>query len=603
MAGVGIGLFRLGLGLWAIQICRRRGRRVEDPIWIALLEELQVAIGCRQDVALLEIPELTAPATAGWRRPAILLPDDWPAWDDATRRAVLAHELAHIQRRDFATGLVAQLALSLYFYHPMVRWLARRLQLQQELASDAVGVRFAGGRGAYLLALSRLAIRQDRRLPCWPARAFLPARGTLIRRIAMLQEESRAVDRPRSRCGRRLIAVCLVGLTMMVAMLRSPIRAEEKSGSSARKPTSVVPQVVTKPDPSPIDWLHVPDKLDGVLLVRPAAAFRRFGKPDFASLISRSVGLEMWAEMVGELAIMIPEEKLPAFPLDEIEWAALGVRFGVHLPLKGEKEKMHSLQLGVGTVRMNAPFDWPAWLRRYRFELAEVRVGDRSYFKLTGLVSRMMGPDQCVYLPDDRTIVFDTQDEIEKLVRRGKPEVPAYLSGRDWLDASKGILAFAFHNEAGFARRYDLGRPDDVLVLQLLDGVDRWILSVDDTDAIVIRAVAACRGKDTPARIAGVARTVVENGRKEVADIRVDGDPTELETKSFRILRGLLANVRIQPMRDSVKIDSSEGSATLAELAALIEPELKATEAEILKAIETRRQKRQAVGPKAAVRR
>ena len=40
---------------------------------------------------------------------------------------------------------------------PAGAWLAGRLQLQQELAADAVGARFAGGRASYLLALSRLA--------------------------------------------------------------------------------------------------------------------------------------------------------------------------------------------------------------------------------------------------------------------------------------------------------------------------------------------------------------------------------------------------------------------------------------------------------------
>ena len=67
--------------------------------------------GCRRPVELREVPDLTTPATAGWRRPVVLLPDDWRSWDDAERRAVLAHELAHIVRGDYAAGLVARLAV------------------------------------------------------------------------------------------------------------------------------------------------------------------------------------------------------------------------------------------------------------------------------------------------------------------------------------------------------------------------------------------------------------------------------------------------------------------------------------------------------------
>ena len=143
---------------------------------IGLLDELRCAMGCRRPVALREVPDLTTrPRRAGAGR-CCLLPDDWRSWSDAERRAVLAHELAHIVRGDYAAGLLARLAVVLNFYHPLVRWMAGRLQLQQEQAADAMGAQFAGGRARYLVALSSLALRQDGRSPCWPARAFLPAR-------------------------------------------------------------------------------------------------------------------------------------------------------------------------------------------------------------------------------------------------------------------------------------------------------------------------------------------------------------------------------------------------------------------------------------------
>ena len=71
---------------------------------------------------------------------------------------MLAHELAHIVRGDYATGLIARLAVVLNYYHPLVRWMAGRLQLQQEQAADALGARFAGG----AIALPRGACR------AWP---------------------------------------------------------------------------------------------------------------------------------------------------------------------------------------------------------------------------------------------------------------------------------------------------------------------------------------------------------------------------------------------------------------------------------------------------
>src|SRR2546421_256342 len=88
----------------------------------------------------------SGPGSNGWRRPVLLLPVDWRSWDAPERRAVFAHELAHIVRGDYAAGLLARLAVVLNSYHPLVLWMAGRLQLQQELAADALGARFAGGR-------------------------------------------------------------------------------------------------------------------------------------------------------------------------------------------------------------------------------------------------------------------------------------------------------------------------------------------------------------------------------------------------------------------------------------------------------------------------
>src|SRR5215831_16100721 len=144
-------------------------------------------MACTRPVELREVDDLTTPATIGWQRPLLLLPFDWRDWDADERRAVLAHELAHVRRSDFPAGLAAQLSLALHFYHPLAHWLAARLRLEQELAADAWGARLAGGQPSYLATLARMALRRDGRAATGPARAFLPSHGTFVRRIEMLR--------------------------------------------------------------------------------------------------------------------------------------------------------------------------------------------------------------------------------------------------------------------------------------------------------------------------------------------------------------------------------------------------------------------------------
>jgi beta-lactamase regulating signal transducer with metallopeptidase domain len=229
LAGTGFCVLRFMTGLWAIRTFRRRGRAVEDPGMIRLLVELRRAMGSSQQVELLETADLSTPATAGWMRPVLFLPDDWRTWDDSERRAVFAHELAHITRGDYAVGLLTRLAVAMNYYHPLVRWVAGQLQVQQEQAADVLGAQFAGGCSSYLVALSRLALKQDTRLPSWPARAFLPGPGALIRRITMLRDQdgSMASDRPLTATWRVLTLCSLLGATFAVATFRGPVRAAD----------------------------------------------------------------------------------------------------------------------------------------------------------------------------------------------------------------------------------------------------------------------------------------------------------------------------------------------------------------------------------------
>ena len=54
--------------------------------------------------------------------------------------------------------------------------------------ADALAARMVGGPGPYLRVLAQMALREEDRLLAWPVRTFLPAHGTLMRRIQMLRE-------------------------------------------------------------------------------------------------------------------------------------------------------------------------------------------------------------------------------------------------------------------------------------------------------------------------------------------------------------------------------------------------------------------------------
>jgi beta-lactamase regulating signal transducer with metallopeptidase domain len=87
--------------------------------------------------------------TIGFTRPVVLLPAGWREWDARKVRSVLAHELAHARRGDFAWQLVGELNLCFFWFHPVAWLLQRRLSLAAERACDDSAILAVGDHCAY----------------------------------------------------------------------------------------------------------------------------------------------------------------------------------------------------------------------------------------------------------------------------------------------------------------------------------------------------------------------------------------------------------------------------------------------------------------------
>src|SRR5918993_710352 len=89
-------------------------------------------------------PEVTAPMTVGAIRPVIVLPVSWTTWDGDMLAATIAHETAHVRRRDPSINLAAHLNGAIFWFHPLAWWLHRRLTVLAEHACDETAARALG---------------------------------------------------------------------------------------------------------------------------------------------------------------------------------------------------------------------------------------------------------------------------------------------------------------------------------------------------------------------------------------------------------------------------------------------------------------------------
>lgn len=109
------------------------------------------------DAPVRESPLVATPMTAGVLAPTILLPRGWAEWPAEKLRACVAHELAHIQRRDPLVTFIAHVNRCVFWFHPLAWWLERTLAASAEDAADESAVRVMGDRRFYAGVLVDIA--------------------------------------------------------------------------------------------------------------------------------------------------------------------------------------------------------------------------------------------------------------------------------------------------------------------------------------------------------------------------------------------------------------------------------------------------------------
>lgn len=167
---------------------RGRAEVLVEGSWLSALAEAQRRMGFKHGTALLVSDELRSPISWGLVRPTIVLsPKAVQAVGEA--EAIIAHELAHIARLDWAKLLAARIACALFWFNPLVWMLAREShQLREEAADDAVLMADIDGPDYATLLVG--AARHDNKAALMAAHGVAPSRNSLKRRITRVLDAS-----------------------------------------------------------------------------------------------------------------------------------------------------------------------------------------------------------------------------------------------------------------------------------------------------------------------------------------------------------------------------------------------------------------------------
>jgi beta-lactamase regulating signal transducer with metallopeptidase domain len=152
-----------GLARWICQ-WNRLLRDIDDraPIRSGVVFEqfsrLRAESGARSPVALSSAPMIAAPISLGIFRAEICVP---PRVEHDLRReevaTLLAHELAHVERRDPAWLVLCRAIEVVFFFQPLNRWCAQWLSDEAEYLSDDWAVMQTGERVGMASCLTEIA--------------------------------------------------------------------------------------------------------------------------------------------------------------------------------------------------------------------------------------------------------------------------------------------------------------------------------------------------------------------------------------------------------------------------------------------------------------
>ncbi|MEM7312464.1 MAG: M56 family metallopeptidase [Planctomycetota bacterium] len=110
--------------------------KIDDPEWLASVDEASRQLGLQFTVESLASSESQVPATVGFFWPKLIVPLDWSSWSLEQRRCILLHELAHVQRYDVASQLLARVVLLIHWFNPLIWYATAQLRAEREVASD-----------------------------------------------------------------------------------------------------------------------------------------------------------------------------------------------------------------------------------------------------------------------------------------------------------------------------------------------------------------------------------------------------------------------------------------------------------------------------------
>jgi bla regulator protein blaR1 len=111
----------------------------------SIVSNLSYKYRLRRKITILKSRRVNVPVVIGWLRPVILLPIAITIGLQTKHlELIIAHELAHIKRLDFAVNILQSLVQICLFYHPAIYWINKVIRDEREYICDQYALKILG---------------------------------------------------------------------------------------------------------------------------------------------------------------------------------------------------------------------------------------------------------------------------------------------------------------------------------------------------------------------------------------------------------------------------------------------------------------------------
>ncbi len=167
----------------------------------------------------------------------ILLPPHYRDWDSRKRRAVLAHEGAHVANGDFYVLLLASLNRAVFWFSPFAWWQLTRLAELAEMISDARAIEVVEDKCSYAEILLDL-VQRVRYAPAGIEMARACTLGARVERVL-------AADAPPAHLGWRKRAWAAAAILPLVVASAVSVAYSRPTAPASGAPETAIPELVS----------------------------------------------------------------------------------------------------------------------------------------------------------------------------------------------------------------------------------------------------------------------------------------------------------------------------------------------------------------------